>query len=96
MKIFPTIDWQELTGNEKLVMNKYEELIKWYLDMDLWDSEEVLAYNLAFTLLSHNKKQKDNLKDNLILLDNQDFSKFDDKFLNKYFPHTIDEVMELF
>ncbi len=52
MKEYPKIDGKELDNISKKRFDNFEKIIKSYLDMDLNDTKEVMAYNLAFLLLT--------------------------------------------
>ena len=52
MKKYPKVDWKPIDKYSREKMDKYEKIVKDYLDMD-WKnySNDVLAYNIAFLLL---------------------------------------------
>lgn len=52
MKEYPLVNWKELDEYSKYKFGCIEKQIKEYLDMELWDNKEVLAYNLAFLLIN--------------------------------------------
>ena len=51
MKKYPKQNWQELDPISQKKMDKYEKVIKQYLDTWLGYSNDVQAYNLAFLIL---------------------------------------------
>ena len=52
MKTYPKVDRKHIDKYSRERMDKYEKIVKDYLDMD-WNnySNDVLAYNIAFLLL---------------------------------------------
>ncbi len=52
MKTYPKVDWKPIDKYSRARMDKYEKIVKDYLDID-WDKypTDVLAYNIAFLLI---------------------------------------------
>lgn len=92
---YPKIDGKEIDSERFDIL---KDIVLNYLNMNLDEvkkmDKDIISYNIAFLIISDKSKEKENIIENLRMLDKK-IPELDQEFLEKFVPYTIDDAIKL-